>query len=387
MTALLAMLVVGTATGQPGAVPDRLFYCATNLQVDANADKVAALITRAKAAGYTGVLLSDSKFGHLKDVPDRYFVNARKVKAAADAGGIEIIPAVFPIGYSNDLLSNDPNLAEALPVRDAAFIVHAGELAIEPDAAARLPGGDMSDLKKWSWHDDSVASEGGAAKVQDQRGKNARIVQKLTLKPYRQYHVSVRVRTKDFRGTPEIKALTAKAGTPNPRDDDPSTLIFSALGVKPTQDWTVHHAVFNTLGHTEVNLYFGVWDGSTGTLWFDDAKIEEVGPLNIVRRMGAPVSAKVAGKETPLVEGTDYEAIADPHMGNVPWPGGYEVYHQPPKIKLKTPLTDGTRVLVSYFHVVTVGDGQVMICPSEAKTLELLRDQARRVHELWHVKG
>ncbi|MBI3877602.1 MAG: hypothetical protein HY300_16860, partial [Verrucomicrobia bacterium] len=34
-----------------------------------------------------------------------------------------------------------------------------------------------------------------------------------------------------------------------------------------------------------------------------------------------------------------------------------------------------------------VHDGQVMICPSEPKTISLLRDQARRVHAAWGAKG
>jgi hypothetical protein len=42
---------------------------------------------------------------------------------------------------------------------------------------------------------------------------------------------------------------------------------------------------------------------------------------------------------------------------------------------------------VSYYHAVTVYDGQAMICPSEPKTMELLRDEAKRVHQLWGAKG
>src|SRR5436189_154658 len=51
--------------------------------------------------------------------------------------------------------------------------------------------------------------------------------------------------TQDFKGTPEIKAI----GT-NGRD-----LNFAHLGVKPTQDWKEHHAVFNSLDASEVNVY------------------------------------------------------------------------------------------------------------------------------------
>jgi hypothetical protein len=40
--------------------------------------------------------------------------------------------------------------------------------------------------------------------VRDPKGANARIVQRLSLSAWRQYHLSVRVRTREFRGTPEV---------------------------------------------------------------------------------------------------------------------------------------------------------------------------------------
>jgi len=44
-----------------------------------------------------------------------------------------------------------------------------------------LKGGDMSDLKLWSWKDENIEAKDGAAYVKDPGGKNARITQKLTL--------------------------------------------------------------------------------------------------------------------------------------------------------------------------------------------------------------
>jgi hypothetical protein len=72
-------------------------------------------------------------------------------------------------------------------------------------------------------------------------------------------------------------------------------------------------------------------------------------------------------------------------MGVRLWQGSYDVWHEPPVIK--TPLADGTRLRVSSYHAVTVHDDQAMICPSEPRTVELLRDQARRVHAAWGAKG
>ena len=106
--------------------------------------------------------------------------------------------------------------------------------------------------------------------------------------------------------------------------------------------------------------------------------------MNIVRRPGAPLSVRRNGG-AGLVEGKDFEPLADPRMGTVPWTGGFEKWHAAPAIR--TGLPDGTRLRVSYYHAVTVGDGQAMICPSEPKTVELLRDEARRVHAAWAARS
>src|SRR5262249_53402886 len=87
----------------------------------------------------------------------------------------------------------------------------------------------------------------------------------------------------------------------------------------------------------------------------------------------------------PLTEGKEFEKVADPKMGCVPWPGAYEVWHEPPPLRTKLP--DGTKLLVSYQHAITVGTGQVMICPSEKRTLELLKDEAARIRKAFGNKS
>jgi hypothetical protein len=72
-------------------------------------------------------------------------------------------------------------------------------------------------------------------------------------------------------------------------------------------------------------------------------------------------------------------------MGAKPWKGSYYIYHEPPVLRANLP--DGTKLRVSYFHAVTVHDDQAMICPSEPGTVELLRDQARRMHAAWGANG
>jgi hypothetical protein len=349
-------------------------YCSKNLWVDKNIDELQTLFARAGKAGYTHVLLTDSKFSKLGDMDAHYFRNIERVKQIAAQNHLEIVPALFSIGYSNDLLWHDPNLVEALPIRDALFVVKGGEARLVPEVSTGFKGGDLTNLKDWDWHDETVVTNEGAVLIKDPKGQNARLSQKLKLTPFRQYHISVRVKAQDFRGTPEVKVLAGGRA-----------LNYNSLGVKRTQDWTTHHAVFNSLNNTNAQLYLGCWGGQTGSLWFDDVVVEEVGLVNLVRREGAPLVIRSDGSNTALIEGQDFEHLIDPRMGVKPWKGEYDIYHDPPVIKATLP--DGTRLRVSYYYAATTLEDQAMICPSEPKTIELLRDQARRMHDAWHAKG
>ena len=368
-----ATVAAADATTASTTLHDRWVYCPTNLQVDANADTLIALIQRSAKAGYNGVLVSDTKFGFLGKVIPEYFKNAARVKQAAADAHVEIIPEVFPIGYSDSLLENDPNLVEALPIRDDVFVVQGGEARPDPADAPVLKGGAPLTFAGWDWHDPTTVTvdPGGGVKMEP-RGNNARIVQKIAVLPFHQYHLAVKVKTVGFQGTPQITVLAGDM-----------QLNYANLGVPGDQDWTVHHAVFNSLDHTEIMLYLGCWDGRAGSLWWDDVHLEDAGLVNIVRRDGAPLTVTAAdGKK--LDEGRDFTAVSDPRMGVIPWPGGYEVWHPAPTIH--TSLPDGTKLTVSAYHAITVYDGQVMICPSEPKTIALLKDQATRVKKLWDAR-
>lgn len=365
--AFLARDALAQAKAAEPASPTLWFYCSTNLLVDENVAKLEELFARAGKAGYTRVLLADSKFSRLGAMEARYFKNVERTKAAAKKSGLEIVPAVFPLGYSEGLLSHDPNLAEALPVKDEPFVVKGG--------VARITTPPPS-LTTIAWRDATFVDEAGGWRARDAKG-NARVVWKLRLAPFRQYHVSVAVATQEFDGEVRVQALVGER-----------SLIFSDLGVKKTQEKAVHHAVFNTMEFEEVSLYVGAWGASRGELWIGDVKFEEAPLLNVVRRDGAPLEIRKeeSGQPGPLLtEGKEFEKVADPKMGCVPWPGAYEIWHEPPPLRVKVP--DGTRLRVSYFHAITTGTGQVMVCPSEKKTVELLKDEARRIQKAFGNKA
>jgi hypothetical protein len=348
-------------------------YCGANLLVDAEVEHVEKLLRRGAAAGYDHMVIADSKFNRLHEMPEKYFAHLKAVQALATELHIEIVPTVLSMGYSNDFLGADPNLAEGLPVKDALFVVKNGQAHAVTEAPATLRNGDFSDASRkngWNVLDDCVRIEDGAVHMKDPGGKNSRITQNLELKPFHVYHLTMRVKSKDFSEKPEAKVLTKGR-----------QLNYAFLGAKQTQDWTTHHVIFNSLDNTSATLYLGAWGAQRGELWFDDVTLQEAGLVNLLRRPGCPFEIKTEDGVV-LKEGKDYESVQDKDMGVHPYAGCYDVWHEPPSIKTKLP--DGTRLRVSFYHPMSIYDEQMCACPSEPQTLQLLRRQARQVNDAMH---
>ena len=151
---------------------ERWFYVSQNLWVDQNITNVLGWMQRASQAGYTHVLLNDSKFSRLATMDAHYFRNLNTVKQAASNLNLEIVPALFPVGYSNDLLFNNPNLIEGLPVTNTLLVVSNGLASIQPDPPVSFPGGNFSNLNLWSWKDPNVVEDNGAARLTDRRSSS-----------------------------------------------------------------------------------------------------------------------------------------------------------------------------------------------------------------------
>jgi len=378
MVGVLGMKVVAAEKLE---LPERWFYLSTNLLVPESVETAEKLFERAEKAGYTGVLITDSKFSNFVSEDPGYIANVERVKKAATKHHIEIIPAVFPLGWSNSLLSRDPNLAEGLPVKEALFVVKNGEARIEAEPAVSLKSGDFANLKAWGFYDPTVsydAAEKAACLVGGT--PHARVCQTVRVSPFREYRISVRVKTRDFKGDPTIAVL------PKDQGKGPESLDYPQWGIPANSDWKTYTVVFNSLDQTEVTIYFGAWESKGGKAWLADAKIEEVGLLNVLRRAGTPLVVKREGGDI-LVEGKDFAEVKDPQMGQVPWPGEYITTHDGPAIKMLGNVADGTRLRVSWYHPMIVYGGSVMLCPSEPKTVQLLQEEAARVHKLFNAKA
>lgn len=384
--AAAAFVVLAALPARAAEPPRELWlYYPTNLLVPANVDAAREIWARAAKAGYTHVLLADAKFARLGQMDERYFANVRQVKQIAADLKLTLVPAVFSVGYSNDVLSNDPNLAEGLPVRDQSFVVKGGRAVPAPDRPVAFAA-------KPAFADPPVTFGGGGSK--DEGGKGAggpttatfnpggrtdvacRVSYKLKLEPFRCYHVSVDVKADGYKGKPEIKALAGKR-----------SLQWQTIRVKSTQNWTTYHVVFNTLEHADVNVYFGDWSyKGEGALHWRDWRIEEAPLVNVLRRAGTPLVVK--GEDgTAYQEGKDFDPVADPKTGRVPYAGEYEAWHEPAALKVKAAIPDGTRLRVSWYHPAIVYDGQVSACCQDERFRGLLADQAKRMRELFAADG
>ena len=184
---LLALAVaVGSGHSEPRTAADSApwlwVYAPTNFLVNDNVDRLIALMKRAKKAGYTAVVVTDTKFARLADRngdrPPSYFNNLRRTAQAADELGLEIIPMVGSFGYSNDILQNDPNLAEGLAVRDCPLIVRNGN-AVSSEDVNLLPGGAFEQWKGdnpigWDYVDGPGKSAFADANVKHGGGRSLR---------------------------------------------------------------------------------------------------------------------------------------------------------------------------------------------------------------------
>jgi hypothetical protein len=388
-------------------------YVAQNLLVDENVPKVDEIMRRAAAVGYTGIVLADYKLNILDRMDPRYFRNVEQVKSTAKSLRLEIIPCVFPIGYSNGLLAHDPNLIEAMPVKDAPFLVKTGKADIAP---ARPPAPNFGGVEisqnsggiinggfetsrgdsatGWGYQDDpgkvsfidretkhsgSSSLRFGTPGAAPTAALNWRINQPIKLKPWRCYRMSFWIKTQDLDSPGSFNAPILISGSGKP------ALSHLSYGIKRTQDWTLHQTIFNSQDNSEALAYIGVWGPKSGAYWLDDVKLEETGLLNVVRRAGCPLVVKSVDGTT-YEEGRDFQPVKDERLGNVPYAGEYELYHPPPSIVLteNSRIKDGQRLRVSFYHAAVVNEMQASCCLTEPKVYELLRDQMQRVEKLFH---
>lgn len=394
---LIAVCLLTSVCLAQGDKQPKLFF---RLQADLISDQKLAeaikLMERAGKAGYTGIVILDNMLARKEQAEPKYQANLAKFRQACKDSKLQCWAALFPVGYANSLLSQDPNLAEAMPVRDVPFEVKKGQLVPVDDL--KIQNGTFEDSKgdnAAGWEIDQPGRMMFVDRQETWNGKpsiriediakheparRARIKQPIKFTPGRNYHLSAMIKTEKFDGSDLRLSVLAPYAT-----DKRTWLSQMMIYVKPTQDWTRMHMTFNTQDLTEGDLYVGSWAGKSGKMWIADVKIEPAGVVNMVRRDGAPFKATAADGKIILVEGKDIPHVKDPQLGVVNGKAGiFNIWHEPPVLKLPdgSSLKDGDKVLMSYYHTAMMCYGdQTVICMSEPKTYELLKWQVEQIHK------
>ncbi len=276
---LLSLGLVAAVWAQPAKpkLTHRWFYVGSGLRDQASLERILALFPRAEKAGYNGMML-----GGLNpfDRSPEYLENVRRFRETAAKHHIDVYPYVM-MHNSGRILAQDPNLAEGLPVREEPFVVKGQEavLQAEPVLLAnggfeqaegdRLPGWEMQDHPGQSTFADHAAFHSGGTSLRiegaekaDQKWGQARVMQRLAVRPFRQYHLSFWAKTDGFGGGANAVVL---APTEKER-----YLCNLEERVRGTQDWTRYDLLFNSLEWDSLRVYLGVWGGRAGRIWFDD---------------------------------------------------------------------------------------------------------------------
>jgi len=374
------------------AYPDRFVWVfGWSLGNDRDVTNLTRVLDTAAQHGLNGAVVS---FGldTLCKQNASFFRRLAAVQQACARDRLELVPAVFSIGYGGGLLAHNPNLAEGLPVTNAPFVVAGDQAAFVPDAAARLVNGGFEDFSgnkfsgfafcdrpgEISFADTAVKHSGRASLrlenfAADPHG-HGRVMQTVRVTPHRCYRVTLWVKTEGFRPASAFRCLVL-AGE--------RELAPRAFNLPATTDWRKISFLCNSLGYDKVNLYAGLWEGKAGKVWLDDWTIEDAGPVNVLHRPGTPVTIRSDDGVTTYVEGRDYAPLKSPDF-NV-WRGD----STPAVLKLPTAsrIKDGQRLRASWYHPLLLNDSQVTVCMAEPEVYEIFDHEARLLAEHLHPRA
>ena len=227
-----------------------------------------------------------------------------------------------------------------------------------------------------------AAHRGKQAAVIVDAQANARFRQKVTLTPWRQYHLQLWFKSKDFQGPAAVEVLDWWHRKVN--------RFYTEIAASGTHGWTKLDFTFNSQDTRWAYLYFGIWGRSSGVLWFDDVKLEETAPVFVIRRPGAPLRLYDANDTNRTYrEGSDFNYIQDPVL-SLPHAIFRDVYHAPVRITLPTgtQLHPGQSVFLDYYAVFPIPqDQQVAMCLTEPGVFRWLKQNALAVQAIMPQNG
>ncbi len=355
-------------------------------------------MVRAKATGYNGIVFSNgwsnNSIENLAGASTGYTVKLVTLYNMASQLGLEFYPMIRTIMPGQQILQYDPNMAEVFPVYNTLYVVQDGQANLVSDPAVGFPGGDFENstgnvFEGWdgqdspgyiTFADNSVKHSGDQSlRIQTTSGEIGRVYLTLNVSPFRQYHVSMWMKTQGVTNTNGSEPYVA--GTVTNR-----RLYFPESIMNATQDWTKYDFTFNSFDNSQVNISLGSW-GAGGTMWVDDASIEELGATNIVRRNDTPLVV-MSTNGTVYTEGVDYQVLTDPLLSS------FQIYHPSPSIVLtdNSSITDGEQLRVSFYYAALIpncdfNSGFAAVTLDDPDVLSMRDDEMTRLNDLLHPPG
>ncbi len=354
----------------------------TNLANDEASAEIYRIMERAAKAGYTGVMIHDGRFVMQSFQNPDYIAKVHAFRDRAKALHLSVAAEITPMGYGDEMAHNDLSMIAGMPDSQVPFRVENGRLVpYEPEV--HLLNGNLEEWKgdvpahwevdepgKVAFRDAAIKAEGAASLRMQDPGSvgRARMIQRLAVKPHRNYHVSAMVKTE--RSASRDLRIMALAGFP---------LNWTPLPIGETMDWKRIDITFDSIDASEIGLYIGTWGGRGGTMWWDDIRIEPAGFVNIVRRDTLPVTVTSEDGKTAYSEGRDFSKVTDPLLAPV-----ISAWHQPPVVTIPpgSRLREGQVVLASFEHAVTnLTDNNTAMCMSDPKVYDDVRRQVQFVRD------
>ncbi len=199
-------------------------------------------------------------------------------------------------------------------------------------------------------------------------------MQTVHVQPHRAYRVRVWVKTEGLQPADAFKLLALTTGD---REIAPREFHLPTTG-----DWREITMVMNSLNFGQVRFYAGLWGGKAGKVWLDDWSLEEIGPVNVLRRPGTPVTVRSEDGAITYAEGKDYAALKDPELK--PWRDDREAL--PLKILPDSRIHEGEHLRVSWYHPMIVHDGQITVCMAEPALYDIFDHEAKLLAERLHPR-
>lgn len=368
------------------------------LSTAGNLTSFHSLMDRAVAAGYKGVLLSDWSVEILASpsLSAGWKANLLNAWAYAESVGLEVVPDIFPFGYSEALLLGNQNLAEGLPLSGSTFTANAGATSLVfQNSQSALPNGNfethtgdtLTGAGAYAWQDqpgvrtfaDTTVFYDGTTSFRVGPGSgNGQLTKNRTVIAHRQYHARVWIKTSNYQCNGGATVFYYQ-GTYTGQ-----TLSFGTVGETATQNWTAFDIVVNTQNETKVTLIIGTNGGSSGNIWFDSMTMEEVALVNLVQRTGQPLTIKRVSDSHVYVAGTDYSTIYD----SLGVQGGLRNnYHAPPTVAiLGGAIAPGETVVIDYYAVNPIlatatyqGYEQVGVCLTDPAVQTYMDSSVRAI--------